>query len=1354
MKRHTAPNRAQLHFCTLTLLLLLLFLPKAQAGVVAYWQFEPGNPGADSSGNGNDLFLNGVTASADIAPNAPGTGSAIFDGTTSWAQTFNALDLSGATNLTIEWFMKTTQTATAIVLEHGSGSASAGSVGADINDAQYGVVRAGEHGSSGWWLKDTFYTAGGVWQHYAMTIDSSYVNTNRISLYVGGVLVTNITFTEADGTPAPFRWDWFNIGARNGGTSYHFQGQLDEIRISDEVLTPDQFLIHVDYTNASVIFLQQPANTTVRQLLNATFHVSALVSNAPPTTLDLQWQRFDSGGSTWTNIPGAKDTSYTLPSVDLPDNGAQFRVVARVIAGHSTNITQTATLTVSTDTVPPHLVSAGSLDGNSIGIAFDKSLDAVSAANAANYTISGNSVTSATVMADGKSVLLTLASQLSGSSFTVAVNNVADVLGNVIAPNSVVSGTIMGISILDINNSAASGADPSYVFSSRSNECDVVAGAGEVGGSGADSCIFLYRAYTGDFDVCVQVPSFICSAFYSRGSLDVRESLDPGSREDLVFVYPTRGVFIPYYRNVTGGGWAGGPGGTVNWGSTVSYPNVWMRWTRAGDVMASYWSANGLDWNSIAQFTPSPVFPSTVYVGLTTTAENSAPGGAAKATYLNFGNTPPSPVRIITQPVSGTLMRGGNYTFTVGLGGLQPFAIQWMKGGVPIAGATNSSLTLTSVAFTDAGTYSVTASNYAGTVTSSNATLTVIVPTFSDNRISLAGVQVFDAQTFALNNRGDQANAIDGNLGTFSLLAPDGTTTPQIVAFDLAGGLQAVNRLRVAKAGDIDGSGTTGHMDLTILYTTNTGPLNARTYYPVSGLSSGFNGSEPITAAAVNPIGTVVQDSHDYATSGFYSLTFSDVKATAIAIKFARDPMDSATTTTYKTFEAQVYEELPVADVSQNRNSIQTFSAGRMDRTRNEVINAIDGNSLTASYLTKSYTVWPVIAAFDLGSATTVSKIRVDKDADTDGNGIVDHMDLQVLYTTDTGPLMSRQYFPVSNLTNGDNGYELITADSVNATNATVINDVHQGYYSLTFEAVNATAVALRIAKNPVDTLPNVHYHTREFEAYAPDMTYLTRQSVKVFTLGHDLTTRGDANNAIDQGSGGIGGNLNTATYLNSSDSGTTGGPSGLAPQIAAIDFGIPIPVDHLRVAKRANIDGVGSAAEHMDLQILYTTDTGPLNTRNYAPVTGLANGYLGTELITAAAVNSNGTVTQDIHDYATSGYYSLTFDRVNATALAIQYSRDALDSPNMGTYYYVWDIQAHNSLLTFVPSSLAISRSGSNINLAWNDPLALGYVLQSSASVSGGTWTTVTNAPTVNGSSYAVTVQPAANALYFRLKK
>ncbi len=79
-----------------------------------------------------------------------------------------------------------------------------------------------------------------------------------------------------------------------------------------------------------------------------------------------------------------------------------------------------------------------------------------------------------------------------------------------------------------------------------------------------------------------------------------------------------------------------------------------------------------------------------------------------------------------TQPQSQTVNAGANVTFTAAASGSPTF--QWRKDGTAINGATNATLTLTSVTTSNAGTYTVVATNSTGTTTSSNAVLTVNTP--------------------------------------------------------------------------------------------------------------------------------------------------------------------------------------------------------------------------------------------------------------------------------------------------------------------------------------------------------------------------------------------------------------------------------------------------------------------------------------------------------------------------------------------------------------------------------------------------------------------------------------------------
>lgn len=92
--------------------------PLALADTLAYWRFEPANFTFDSSGNGHSLTNVGVTDSSDVFPIAPGSASAYFDGSHTAFSTANNLDLSAYGQLTIEWFMKSSQTTESLLMEH------------------------------------------------------------------------------------------------------------------------------------------------------------------------------------------------------------------------------------------------------------------------------------------------------------------------------------------------------------------------------------------------------------------------------------------------------------------------------------------------------------------------------------------------------------------------------------------------------------------------------------------------------------------------------------------------------------------------------------------------------------------------------------------------------------------------------------------------------------------------------------------------------------------------------------------------------------------------------------------------------------------------------------------------------------------------------------------------------------------------------------------------------------------------------------------------------------------------------------------------------------------------------------
>ncbi len=86
-------------------------------------------------------------------------------------------------------------------------------------------------------------------------------------------------------------------------------------------------------------------------------------------------------------------------------------------------------------------------------------------------------------------------------------------------------------------------------------------------------------------------------------------------------------------------------------------------------------------------------------------------------------------VAITNQPASVTAIAGTAADFTVGVSGTAPFAYQWYFNGTNLlAGLTNAALNLANVQSINAGGYSVIITNIAGSITSSVATLSVLLP--------------------------------------------------------------------------------------------------------------------------------------------------------------------------------------------------------------------------------------------------------------------------------------------------------------------------------------------------------------------------------------------------------------------------------------------------------------------------------------------------------------------------------------------------------------------------------------------------------------------------------------------------
>jgi hypothetical protein len=119
------------------------------------------------------------------------------------------------------------------------------------------------------------------------------------------------------------------------------------------------------------------------------------------------------------------------------------------------------------------------------------------------------------------------------------------------------------------------------------------------------------------------------------------------------------------------------------------------------------------------------------------------------------GKCPPGQSPVITmQPTNETVLVGQTAGFVVAATGTLPLSYQWRLNTTNIAGATNVSLILANVQLTNAGNYSVRVTNSYGSITSSNALLTVLVPAVVITQPTNQAVYVGETASFVVTASG------------------------------------------------------------------------------------------------------------------------------------------------------------------------------------------------------------------------------------------------------------------------------------------------------------------------------------------------------------------------------------------------------------------------------------------------------------------------------------------------------------------------------------------------------------------------------------------------------------------------
>ncbi len=148
--------------------------------------------------------------------------------------------------------------------------------------------------------------------------------------------------------------------------------------------------------------------------------------------------------------------------------------------------------------------------------------------------------------------------------------------------------------------------------------------------------------------------------------------------------------------------------------------------TAASEVPLNYqWRFNGNDISGATGSSYTILAADPTNAGLYSVVVDNFLGSVTSSNVTLIVNVPPA---FTSQPQSRTVLQGDSATWTAAATGTAPLSYQWRFNGANLTGATGTIYTRLNALAADAGAYSVVVTNVAGSITSSNALLTVNIP--------------------------------------------------------------------------------------------------------------------------------------------------------------------------------------------------------------------------------------------------------------------------------------------------------------------------------------------------------------------------------------------------------------------------------------------------------------------------------------------------------------------------------------------------------------------------------------------------------------------------------------------------
>ena len=578
-------------------------------------------------------------------------------------------------------------------------------------------------------ITGTTPVADGQWHHVV-----AVAGVGQAAIYVDGKLDT----TSGTGYSGSVNTDHVYIGSQGSVGSYRWKGTLDEVALYDTVLTADQ--VKQLYADSQVppVITQQPQAPPppVYEGMSASFSVAAL--GVPP--LNYQWTK------NGAKLLGKTTNSLALSNLTTTDSGSYAVVITNAYGAVTSSIVAVTVLAgppvIAQQPQPAQRLAGGSATFTILAYG--------SAPLSYQWSFNGTPISGAT------SAAYTVSQVGTGDvgNYTVRVSNPFGFTNSAAAALSLVPSGAYAAEV------AASGPVSYWRFDETSgttandymggvNGVNVAVAYGTNGPLPSSSPVPFVgmentnKAYTFDGASSeVQLPkSFALNR--TAFSIVAWVRADPTTAYGYQCIMAQGGNLWRFHLDSSAATLelvTAGLGGGALLGTIPVVDGNWHQVAAVFDGARKYLYVDGLSDGSMS----SGGFLSTNADIVTIGSQGSYRWlgnidevavynrGLSESEVVNLYRAATSSAgapQIVTQPVSQTVFAGQPASLSVTVEGGAPYSYQWKHAGTNLPGATKQTLTIPSVFYTDAGTYSVTVTGAATpAATSQPATLKVVVP--------------------------------------------------------------------------------------------------------------------------------------------------------------------------------------------------------------------------------------------------------------------------------------------------------------------------------------------------------------------------------------------------------------------------------------------------------------------------------------------------------------------------------------------------------------------------------------------------------------------------------------------------